>query len=156
MTQAELLPFHGKGVQILLGCNPDDLSAPALAFDADGRLICQGIAFVERGAYVSVDSIRAAARNKKATRDAVAKAEAANNDMATQEFDAALAALDDVIDVPEPPKQQKVVGGRFGGPLRETIAAPASDTDPDTVPLDFLRNMDANLTQKRAKGRKLA
>ena len=66
MTQADLLPYHGKGTKILLGRNPDDLSAPAIAFNADGRLICQGIAHVERGAYDSVDGIRTAARNKKA------------------------------------------------------------------------------------------
>ncbi len=59
-TQEALLRFHGKG-QILLGRDPDDLSAPAVAYDAEGNMICEGIEPVRRGAYGSVDGIRDAA-----------------------------------------------------------------------------------------------
>ena len=153
MTQADLLPYHGKGTKILLGRNPDDLSAPAIAFNADGRLICQGIAHVERGAYDSVDGIRTAARNKKAARDATTKADIANNYLTDKEFADALAALDTPSEAPAVPKSKKVVGARFGGPLRET-AARSDETD--TIPAEFYRNMDTALARKKASGGKLA
>ena len=153
MTQADLLPYHGNGKKILLGRNPDDLSAPAIAFDADGRLICQGIAHVERGAYDSVDGIRTAARNKKAARDATAKAELANNHMNEKDFADALAALDTVVEAPMAPQPKKVVGGYFDSPLRETV--PTIETT-DSVPAEFYRNMDAKLAKAKANGGKLA
>lgn len=132
-TQANLLPFHGTGKQILLGRDPDDLSAPAIAFDEDGRLICEGIEYVERGRYDSVQGIRTAASNRKAARDTVARAEQANNYLTDSELASALAALD----------------------LPKRAAKP----DPDkmgSVPAEFLRNMDTLLAEKRAKGEKLA
>jgi putative transposase len=151
-TQAELLPFHGTGKRILLGRDPDDLAAPAIAFDEDGRLICEGIEYVVRGAYDSKDGIHTAARNRKAARDAAAKADLANNYMAEAEFAAALAALD----TPEPTKQSKpakVVGARFGGPLRK--AKPVDDVS-DDVMANYRRNLDAHLADLKAKGEKLA
>jgi putative transposase len=60
-TMADLLPYHGKGQRVLLGRNPDDLSAPAIAYDETLNLICEGIAPVKRGDYMSVDGIREAA-----------------------------------------------------------------------------------------------
>ncbi len=151
-TQGELLPFHGAGKRILLGRDPDELSAPAMAFDEDGRLICEGIEYVVRGAYDSVDGIRAAARNRKAARDAASKADAANNYMAEAEFAAALAALDAPEATTNPPPA-KVVGGRFGGPLRET----KTDNDvSDDMLADYRKNLDAHLAALKAKGEKLA
>lgn len=57
-TQADLLPYHGKGQRILLGRNPDDFEAPALAFNEDRRLICENIEAVTAGAYDSVEGVR--------------------------------------------------------------------------------------------------
>lgn len=151
-TQAELLPFHGTGQRILLGRDPDDLGAPAIAFGEDGRLICEGIEYVVRGAYDSKDGIHTAARNRKAARDAAAKADLANNYMAEAEFAAAL----DALDTPEPTKQSKpdkVVGARFGGPLRK--AKPVDDVS-DDVMANYRRNLDAHLADLKAKGEKLA
>jgi len=47
-TQEDLIPYHKSGAQILLGRDPDDFSAPALAWNADNRLICEGIKPVSR------------------------------------------------------------------------------------------------------------
>jgi len=62
-TQEVLLRFHGKGQRILLGRDPDDFSAPAIASDDSGNLICEGIEPVQVGAYGSVEGIRTVARN---------------------------------------------------------------------------------------------
>lgn len=150
-TQEDLLPFHGTGKRILLGRDPDDLSAPSMAFDQDGRLICEGIEHIVRGPYDSVDGIRDAARNRKAAREAVARAEAANNYMSDAEFAAALAALDGPTTASEP-KKQKVVGARFGAPLREAKADPTSVEEL----AQYRKNMDAHLADLKAKGEKLA
>lgn len=152
-TQAALLPYHGTGKQILLGRDPDDLSAPALAFGEDGRLICEGIEYVARGQYDSADGIRDAARNRKAARKAVAVAEAANSYLTDADLAAAFKALDDTIeDAPTPkPRAAKVVGARFGGPLRETSkpeTAPAEAT-----PAEFYQNFDTYLATNRKKGK---
>ena len=56
-TQEKLLRFHGKG-PVLLGINPDDLSAPAIAFAEDGSLISEGIEAVKAGEYGSAEGIR--------------------------------------------------------------------------------------------------
>ena len=58
----------GCGRRILLGRAPDDFSAPAIAFDDAGNLICRGIKQVQRGPCASVGGIRDAARNRKAAR----------------------------------------------------------------------------------------
>lgn len=92
-TQQVLLTYPGTGGKILLGRDPDDFSAPAIAFDEAGRLICEGIEPVQAGSYDSVDGIRDAARNRKAARAAVAAAEMANNYLDDARFAEALAAL---------------------------------------------------------------
>lgn len=79
-TQDVLLRFHGKGQRILLGRDPDDFSAPAIAFDDNGDLICEGIEPVQVGAYGSVDGIRTAARNGKAARATPALVSGDEND----------------------------------------------------------------------------
>lgn len=121
-TQAALLPFHASGQTILLGRNPDDLSADAVAFDESGRLICEGIQAIKPGDYDSFDGIRTAKRNSKAARTAVANAAQLNGYLEDREFDRALSALSDAANAkadaqPEPPR---VVRGRFKGPLRDT------------------------------------
>lgn len=101
------------------------MTCPTIPFDEDGRLICQGIAAVERGAYDSRDGISMAARNRKVARKATAEAEAANAYQDQAEFDATMAQLD--LSVPDRPPAPfpapaKVVGARFGAPLRELSA----------------------------------
>jgi len=115
-TQAALLPHH-KRDRILLGRNPDDFSAPAIAWDAAGNLICEDIAPIERGAYGSVDGARAGARNRKAARDAVAAGEAAAEYLDDEKMRATLAALD-IAEADAPPAPGGIVAGQFGGKLR--------------------------------------
>lgn len=150
-TQEALLRYHGKG-QILLGRDPDDLSAPAVAYDAEGNMICEGIEPVRRGAYDSVDGIRDAARNRKAARMAVAQAEAANGYLSDEAYRKALAVLDE-IDTAEPdpaPRDTAVVAGAFTGPLR--MKAKPKPEETQGIPEEFLRNMDTALAARRARG----
>lgn len=155
-TQAALLPWHKQG-QILVGRDPDNFEAPAVAFDSEGYLICKGIEPVKAGAYDSVDGAREAAKNRKAARQAVAAAEVANTYLTDADMAAALIALD-ALDTPkgtEPEYPAKVVGARFGGtlrPARKAVERPKAAK----VPEEFLRNMDAALAAKLAGGEKLA
>lgn len=151
-TQDALLRFHGTGKRILLGRDPDDFSAPAMAYDEDGVFICRDIEPVKPGAYGSVDSIRDAARNRKAARAAVSAAEVANDYLDNAAYAEALAALNAATmpeDTPHSPVQ-KVVGGRFGTPLRSK--APRADQEKEVIPAEFLRNMDTELAAKRSRG----
>lgn len=132
-TQEALLRHLGTGQKVLFGRDPDDYSAPGLAFDADGTRICEGVEAIQRGAYGSVDGAREAARYRK---DAAKKAQAAreaNNYLEDREFEAELAALDAVHGKPNAPAPQpskQVVAGQFKSPLREHEPepdAPVSD-----------------------------
>lgn len=150
-TQEDLIDYHKSKAQILLGRDPDDFSAPALAWNADNRLICEGIKPVKRGAYGSVDGIRDAQRNRKAAREASNRAAEANNYMADAKFKAAMAA----IPTPEPdlPTDAPLVAGRFGGSL-QTRRKPKPDAEQSTViTAEMRRNMDAHLADIEA-GRK--
>ncbi len=155
-TQQAMLEHHGTGRKILLGRDPDDFSAPAIAFDEDGRLICENIEPVQSGSYGSVDGIRDAARNRKAARAAVAAAETANNYLDDAQFANALAALDQSVASPEEPDRpaQRVVAGHFGSPL--TDAPAAEETADEAIPAEFYRNMDTALAAKRSRGGKSA
>lgn len=159
-THNALIRFHGKGKRILLGREPDDFSAPALAFDEDGNLICEGIEPVTFGAYGSVNGIRDAARNRKAARTAVAAGEAANDYLNDQEFAAALAALD----APDPwPNNapEGVVRGHFKSPVKASRRpAPKEDDTSETTPVfggrshltaEHLRNLEADIAARAAK-----
>lgn len=148
LTQDALLAWHGNGKRILLGCDPNDLAQPALAFDEGGNLIAEGIAAIERGAYGSKDGIRDAARLRKAARQATAQADEAQDYLTDMELREALAALDCETPDPMPARVSKVVGGRFGGPLSDRSAL----HDDDAVPEAFLKNMDAALRARSAKG----
>jgi len=155
-TQSELIRWHGRG-QILIGRDPDNFEAPAVAYDPDGNLICKDIHPVQTGVYGSVEGARDAAKNRKAARQAVAAAEAANNYLTDADMAAALAALD-TLDTPkgtEPEGPAKVVGARFGSPLKPTRKA-CEKPKAAAVPEEFLRNMDAALKAKLAGGEKLA
>jgi putative transposase len=155
-TQADLLPYHGKGRAVLLGRDPDDFSAPAIAFDADGRLICEGIAHVKRGAYGSKDGIREAAKNRKAARDATTAAEAANGYLDDAAFAAALADLAGPYSPATSP--ERVVAAEFAAPLRRAPAKGkgVAKAEPTPVPPVYYANMERVLAEKLAKGEKLA
>ena len=148
-TQQTLLRHHGTGQRILLGRDPDDYSAPALAYDADGNRICEGIEPIRRGAYDSTDTARLAARNRKAARQAVKAADDANDYLVDAAYQDALSALDKAWtqdSEPEPPR--KVSGARFGGPLR----ARAVETDTDLrVSADTYNRKVENLRRKAAQ-----
>jgi len=150
-TMADLLPYHGRGQRVLLGRNPDDLSAPAIAFDENLNLICEDITPVKRGAYMSVEGIRDAARNRKWATNATAEAERANGYLSDAELAAALATLDipEMNDQPLP--TAKVVGARFGSPLRE--AKTTAKTEFTEIPARFRANRDAAVAEKLAKSR---
>ena len=124
-TMEKLLPFHGNGQRILLGRDPDDFSAPALAYDENGRMICEDIQPIARGAYDSVDGKREAARNRKVARRATDEAEAANNYLTDAEMRARWADLPGLAAAPQ--ADATVVEGRFGGPLN-----PSGSDTPDT------------------------
>jgi putative transposase len=137
-TQAALIPYHGDRQRVLLGRDPDDLAAPALAFDENGDLICEGIECIRRGAYNSIEGIRTAERNRKAASRAIRRAEDANEYLTNAELVAALEGLN--TDSPEPPLQpvKKVVGGRFGAPLRKS-------KEPGLNPRDYYEFLDHKL-----------
>lgn len=144
------MSYHGNGQRVLLGRDPEDFTAPALAFDEDGEWICEGIEHVVRGAYRSSDGARRAARNRQAANKATAKAEDLNTYMAETEFAEALADLPD----PQPaalPAPKKVVGGRFGGPTRNR--KPKDAPQKDAVPEEYLRNMDRAFAGNTGSGR---
>ena len=142
-TQQDLLPYHKSGEAVLLGGEPDDFTAPALAWNAKNELICEGIQPVARGAYGSVDGIRQAATNRKAAREAVSAAAVAHNYLTDSDLKAALAAI------PTPgaptPAPAGVVAGQFSGKLNTRKRGNAA-ADVDEAELD--------LTAQLARGRK--
>jgi len=142
-TQQDLRPYHKTGQAILLGRDPDDFSAPALAWNEDNILICEGIMSVKRGEHDSVDRVRDSTRNRKAARVASRTAEAKNNYMADAEFAAAMAAIpaeEPFMPIPHVP----VVAGQFGGTLKQTQKAMAVDTTEVNMP-EYRKRMDALL-----------
>ena len=155
VTQDALLRFHGTGQRILLGRDPDDLSAPAIAYDEAGHLICEGIEPVKRGAYDSFDGIRDGARNRKAARKQVDAAEAANDYLDADIVARALAALDVPGDAPAAPPAA-VRAGHFGSPLKPRKRAMAEDEAHDPLRQrghlkdEYLKNYDAMLDAKIA------
>lgn len=154
LTQDALLHFHGKGRRILLGRDPDDFSAPAIAFDDNGNLICEGIEPVQVGPYGSVEGIRTASRNGKAARAIVAQAKTANNYLENAEFKGLLAKLEvpdgESFDGPE-----QVVAPRFGSPLR-TTRSPTKPSPEPVIPEEYYKNMDTALAASRSRGGKSA
>lgn len=134
---------------MLLGRDPEDLTAPAIVFDVDGKRICEGVEHVVRGAYRSADGARRAARNRQAAAKDAAKAQASNDYMAVSDFEAALADLPNLAPA-APVAPAKVVGARFGGSVRDR--APDTTPEPPRVPEEFLRNMDRALAGKTGAG----
>lgn len=149
-TQEALLPFHGTGKRVLLGRDPDDFAAPALAFDEDGNLICEGIEPVEAGAYGSVQGIRQADRNRKAARAAVTAGTEASDYLADAELTAALAALNG-LQRPAPDTKKGVVRGQFKSPIKAS-KQPKPMGSGGAIPLEFLNNEKSALAQSRIGG----
>lgn len=141
-TQEALLRWHGKG-QILIGRDPDDFEAPAVAFDDTGRLICKDIMPVKAGIYGSVEGAREAAKNRKAARDAVRKAQEANDYLDDAAFAAALADLEAPEDHEAETPPAKVVGGVFGRLQPKRSASPDTARKPQSaLTPEMLRNLD--------------
>jgi len=164
VTQENLLPYRKGGaknpkggVKINFGRDPDDFSAPAMAYDLNGKLICGNIAPFKRGAYGSVDGIRDAAHKRKAAKVDIKAAGRANNYLDDAAYNRAMAALDFAIDTedsPMPPSQ-KVVGARFGIPLQDNPPL-ENESAQAAIPEEFRQNMDIALAAKRLLGGKLA
>ncbi|MCB1387564.1 MAG: hypothetical protein KDK12_00170 [Rhodobacteraceae bacterium] len=149
-TQEALLGYHGTGKRVLLGRDPDDFNAPALAFDENGNLICEGIEPVKPGRYGSEQGIRQAIRNRKAARAAVAAGEEASDYLNTAELKAALAMLD--AEEPDPFTGAKdVVAGQFKSPVKPAKRRKPKG-DASAIPLEYLNNMDAALARQKASG----
>lgn len=129
------------GVQILLGRDPNDLSAPAIAFDDMGNLICRGIEPVTPGEYGSVDVVLGSARYRKAARKATKVAEAANEYLDDTTYAQAMAALNAAAQADDTPPSapRKVVSARFGGPLSVQEPAPEADDSLSAVIEEFDR-----------------
>ena len=139
-TQDKLLEWHGKG-QILIGRDPDDFEAPAVAFDPTGTEICTNIMPVKAGVYGSVAGAREAAKNRKATRNAVRQAERANAYLDDAAFAAALADLGSGVAEEAPLPPVKVVGARFGGLQPNRAATPEPKAKSALTP-EMLNNLD--------------
>ncbi len=141
-TQSELIPWHGKG-QILIGRDPDDFEAPAVAFDGTLRLICKDIVPVKSGVYGSVEGKREAAKNRKAARDAVRQADKANAYLDDTAFAAALADLSSGEAEGAPTLPSNVVGARFGGMQPNRAATPNKQPQAKSAMTpEMLRNLD--------------
>ncbi|MEM7643975.1 MAG: transposase domain-containing protein [Pseudomonadota bacterium] len=155
-TQDALLRHHGGGKRVLLGRDPDDFGQPALAWDRDGRLICEGIEPIKAGAYGSVDGIRQAASNRRKLRATAAAHEEANRTY----DDAEMAELLSQIPMPGPVSSapaRQVVAGRFGAPVDARPDRPGASDDiiAAKVPEEFLARFDAHygLPVAGSKGR---
>lgn len=147
-TQAKLLPFHKKG-EILLGRDPDDFEAPAIAFDGKGNLICKGIQVVKAGAYGSVDGARDAARNRKAARQAVSAGAKANTYLTNSALDALMAA----IPTPDGPAPafEAVVKGQFTGRIKPGKKPKADRSAETAITPDFQKSMAEHLAASEAR-----
>lgn len=153
-TQDALLRYHGTGNRVLLGRDPDDFEAPALAFDEDGNLICEGIEPVKPGKYGSVQGIRQADRNRKAARVKVAAGQEASDYLNTADLSAALA----VLDAPTRQSfkgQEQVVAGQFKSPVKSSKGVKPKGAA-QSIPLEFMNNMNAALAKSKARGGKSA
>lgn len=144
-TQQDMLAWHGKDKeQILVGRDPDNFDAPAVAFDHRGHLICKDIIPVRAGAYDSVDGAREAAKQRKSARAAVAQAEAANGYLADAAMQAALAALGSpAVDAPAEPA--KVTRGKFGGLQPKRRSSLDTKVTTHGATLEMLENFDRKL-----------
>lgn len=149
-TQIELLGYHKSGQKILLGRDPDDLAAPAIAFDEDHKLICEGILPVASGRYDSVDGIRDASRNRKVARRMAKRADDANCYADDTEFAANLRALSAVhakseTKTPAP----KVVEGHFSNPLQDS---PVPEQQRSELSQEMLANFDRANAKRLNRG----
>lgn len=139
-TQQTMLAWHGKG-QILIGRDPDDFDAPAVAFDHRGHLICKDIMPVKAGFYDSVNGARAAAKYRKAARLAASQAEVANGYLANAEMQAALAALGSGETQPMA-TPAKVTRARFGGLQPNRRSSAEDDRANAGATVEMLENFD--------------
>ncbi|KHQ52996.1 transposase domain-containing protein [Mameliella alba] len=143
------------GVKIVFGRDPDDFNAPAIAYDADGNWICDGIQPVQRGEYGDAEGAQTAARNEKSATNAAKKAKAAQDALNEAKYKQATAALYDHVaaDQPQAPEPGNVAAGHFDQPFRKRKQAEKRAAD--VIPEEFLRNLDtaiaADLRRQRGE-----
>lgn len=153
-TQNALLEFHRAKKRVMLGRDPDDFSAPAVAFDDNGDLICEGIEPIKAGPYISVQGIREADSNRKAARTAVAVGQEASDYLSRAEHASAMAMLD------APASQEfsgvkGVVAGQFKSPIKASKGTKPKG-DAEAIPLEYLNNMNAAIARRNAGSGKSA
>lgn len=124
-TQDALLAWHGKG-QVLVGINPHDFEAPAVAYDPDGRLIADDIEAVVPGEYRSMKGLQAYKRHEKAAQREIRKAKAHNALAGAALLEKARQAQAAATPTEPDRPRSKVVQPPFGGPLIDTPRRPES------------------------------
>lgn len=147
-TLPQLLSYHGGGQRVLLGRDPNNLSAPAIAYDRDGHLICEGIACIRRGAYDSKEGIRLAERNRRVASKALKKAEEENAYLGDREFADALERLDrtDTQEVAVK-TSSNVVKPHFTSPLHAS-----SKPKKSSVTDEMLKNLELDNAKRLNRG----
>lgn len=126
-TQDALLTWHRKG-RILVGVDPADMEAPAVAYDAKGRLISDRIEAIRAGDYRSLKGLQEHKRYDRAARKAIRKAD----ELTRLAGDALMekARLAQAEATPQEPDMPpvKVVQPSFGGRLTDR---PRPDAPPE-------------------------
>jgi len=147
-TQSALLEHHGNGLRVLLGRNPCDLNAPALAFDQHGTLICEDIACIRRSEYNSKEGIRAAERHRKHAAKAARQAEESNSYLSDKEFENALGKLAKIENEKAvSASSSKVVKPHFSSPVQTGLRS-----QKPTPTEEMLKNFDLENARRLTRG----
>lgn len=118
--------------QILVGIDPNDHSAPAIAYDRNGHLIAENIKPVIAGAYHSQDGKRDAQRFDKAARDMVKQAAELGRKASAAMIAKGNAAYAKNTPQGHTPAPSTVVKPRFNAPLNDRPAPQNTAADPKT------------------------
>lgn len=123
-TQQELMKFFdvegGKArEQILVGIDPTDQSAPAIAYNREGRLIAENIMPVIAGAYMSQEGKRNSKRYEAAARTMVRQAGELRRKADEAMVAKASAAYAKATPKPKGLPEQTVLQPRFNAPLND-------------------------------------
>ncbi|MFN3721889.1 MAG: transposase domain-containing protein [Paracoccaceae bacterium] len=131
---------------ILVGIDPNDHSAPAIAYDRDGHLIAENIKPVIAGAYHSQDGKRDAQRFDKAARDMAKEAGELSRRASAAMIAKGNAAYAKNTPKGHTPAPSSVVKPRFNAPLNDRPAPQNTAADPNT----YLDAMDRFLGMAKA------
>jgi putative transposase len=118
--------------QILVGIDPNDHSAPAIAYDRNGHLIADNIKPVIAGAYHSQDGKRDAQRFDRAARDMVKEAAELGRKASAAMIAKGNAAYAKNTPKGHTPAPSTVVKPRFNAPLNDRPAPQNTAADPKT------------------------